>query len=97
MGNSMKSLILSLHKSHDYSLSKSLMVFAKESHIMEPQLPESQEEKVTNKSVNSLVLSLHESHDCLAKVSSTMVSDYIIFSRHSRDVHLPRRRRGGGD
>ena len=87
MGNSIKSLLLSLHKSHDYSLSKSLMVFAKESHIMEPQLPESQEEKVTNKSVKSLVLSLHESHDCLAKVSSTMVSDYIIFARHSRDVY----------
>jgi len=44
MENSMKGLTLSLHKSNDYSFSKSLMIFAKESHVMEPELPESQEE-----------------------------------------------------
>ena len=68
MGNSMKSLILSLHKSHDYSFSKSLMVLAKESHVMDSKLPESQEEEVTNKSVKSLILSFHKFHDYLAKV-----------------------------
>ena len=44
MENSMKGLTLSLHKSNDYSFSKSLMIFAKESHVMEPELPEYQEE-----------------------------------------------------
>jgi len=68
MENSMKSLILSLSKSHDYSFSKSLMIFAKESHVMEPKLSESQEEKVTNNPVKSLILSLHKPHDYLAKV-----------------------------
>ena len=68
MENSMKGLTLSLHKSNDYSFSKSLMIFAKESHVMEPELPESQEEEVTNKSVKSLILSFHKSQDYLAKV-----------------------------